>query len=61
MARNKIQDAAYGKFRLKVSKDLKIPLHDADIIILLDDWYDDLKAKGSQLWSTAKNFVAENK
>jgi len=38
-----------------------VPLHDADIIILLDDWYNDLATKGSQLWITAKNFVTSNK
>lgn len=39
--------AAYGKIRQKTSDDLKVPLHDADIIILLDDWMDTLKQKGS--------------
>jgi hypothetical protein len=36
-------DQAYGKIRKQVSDTMGVPLHDADIIILLDDWYDTLK------------------
>lgn len=43
IARKKVMDQAYGKIRKKVADDMGIPLHDADIIILLDDWYDTLK------------------
>lgn len=38
-----------------------VPLHDADVILLLDDWVDDLKAKGSHIYNTAKTFIKENK
>lgn len=54
-------NAAYGKMRKLVADDLKVPLHDADIIILLDDWYDSLKKKGSELFSKAKDYVLQNK
>lgn len=55
--RQKLKDAAYGKMRKKVSQDCGVPLHDADIIILLDDWYEDLKGYGSNIVNQAKTFV----
>jgi hypothetical protein len=30
-------------------------------VLVLDDFFDDLKASGSKMWSTAKQFVADNK
>jgi len=36
-------------------------MKDAMCILVLDDWFDDLKETGSNLWSTAKQFVADNK
>lgn len=59
--RKRIADQAYGKMRAKISKEFGVPLHDADIIILLDDWYDTLKEKGSELFNRAKDFVSSNK
>jgi len=32
--------------RKKVADELQVPLHDADIIILLDDFWDTIKSKG---------------
>lgn len=56
--RKRIADQAYGKMRAKISKQFGVPLHDADIIILLDDWYDTLKEKGTELFNRAKDFVS---
>lgn len=50
-ARKKLQDAAWGKIRKQTADKLNIPLHDADIILLLDDWFEDLKSKGSQMFA----------
>lgn len=36
-------------------------MKDAMCFLVLDDWYDDLKAKGVQAWNTAKQFVMDNK
>lgn len=36
-------------------------MKDAMCFLVLDDWFDDLKAKGSKAWSTAKQFVLDNK
>lgn len=60
-AREKLKDAACGKIRRKVAQDLKIPLHDADIIILMDDWYDTLKGYGQKVVEGAKDFYHNNK
>lgn len=43
IARDKVGDAAYGKVRKQVADKFHVPLHDADIIILMDDWWDSLK------------------
>lgn len=53
--------AAYGKMRKAVADKHQIPLHDADIVILLDDWYDSIKSTASNLWSKAKDYVTSNK
>lgn len=36
-------------------------MKDAMCILVLDDFYDDLKTKGTQIWNTAKQFVIDNK
>lgn len=40
---------------------MRVPLKDAMCFLVLDDWYDDLKAKGHKAWDTAKQFVMDNK
>lgn len=44
-----------------MSEKFQVPLHDADIIILLDDWVDNLKSTASSYYDKAKNWVASNK
>lgn len=38
LAKDKLRDAAYGKLRKQVADKFRVPLHDADIILLLDDF-----------------------
>jgi hypothetical protein len=40
--------------RKQIADKFKVPLHDADIIILLDDWWDSLKSFGGSVMDKAK-------
>jgi len=43
-----------------VSTKLKVPLKDAMVFMVLDDFFDDLKTAGHNAWNTGKQFVLDN-
>jgi len=56
-----VADAAYGKIRKQLADHLKVTLHDADIILLMDDWLDSLKDWGHAAINKAKDWYHNNR
>lgn len=57
----KIRSMISGKMIKKVSDDLKVPMKDAMCILLLDDFWSDVKQTAGDAYDVAKNFYHENK
>lgn len=58
---DKVSQYISGKVIKQTAQKLKIPLKDAMCMLVLDDWFDQLKKTGTQLWNTGKQFVQDNK
>jgi len=52
----KIRSMISGKMIKKVSDDLKVPMKDAMCILLLDDFWSDVKQTAGDAYDVAKNF-----
>lgn len=58
---DKIKTAIANKVVNQTAKQLQIPMKDAMCILVLDDFWNDLKVKAKGAWHNVKEFVGDNK